>query len=66
MLDKILNQVDTTLEKLALKELLKLSVLQEKESTKLESPQNSGVEHCNGRQILKYAEAYSNMSLSIA
>ncbi|WP_353277409.1 hypothetical protein [Wolbachia endosymbiont (group B) of Villa cingulata] len=52
MLDKILNQDDTTLEKLALKELLKLSVLQEKESTKLESPEISSVkthQHCNGR-----------------
>ncbi|RDD35154.1 hypothetical protein Wcon_00700 [Wolbachia endosymbiont of Cylisticus convexus] len=40
MLDKILNKDDTALEKLALKELLKLSILQ---STKLESPQASSV-----------------------
>ncbi len=49
MLDKILNKDDTALEKLALKELLKLSILQ---STKLESPQISSMEthqHCNGR-----------------
>ncbi|UIP91915.1 hypothetical protein IYZ83_001535 [Wolbachia pipientis] len=49
MLDKVLNKDDTTLGKLTLKELLKLSILQEKESTKLESPQISSVEHCNGR-----------------
>jgi len=49
MLDKILNKDDTTLVKLALKELLKLSILQ---STTLESPQILGMEtyqHCNGR-----------------
>ncbi|MDR0773424.1 MAG: hypothetical protein LBE46_03845 [Wolbachia pipientis] len=40
MLDKILNEDDTTLAKLALRELLKSSVLQE---TKLESPQVSRV-----------------------
>ncbi|MDE5062513.1 hypothetical protein [Wolbachia endosymbiont of Drosophila tsacasi] len=40
MLDKILNKDDTTLTKLALRELLKSSVLQE---TKLESPQVSRV-----------------------
>ncbi|MFP3028370.1 MAG: hypothetical protein ACEY3L_19775 [Wolbachia sp.] len=49
MLDQLLNKDDKTLAKIAIKELLKLSILQEKESTKLESPQISGVEHCNGR-----------------
>ncbi|WP_254229586.1 hypothetical protein [Wolbachia pipientis] len=36
MLDKILNKDDKTLAKIAIKELLKLSILQEKESTTLE------------------------------
>ncbi|WP_419214714.1 hypothetical protein [Wolbachia endosymbiont of Rhagoletis cingulata] len=49
MLDKVLNKNDTTLGKLTLKELLKLSILQERENTTLESPQISSVEHCNGR-----------------
>lgn len=49
MLDKILNKDDKTLAKIAIKELLKLSILQEKESTTLEFPQISSVEHCNGR-----------------
>ncbi|MFP3021886.1 MAG: hypothetical protein ACEY3K_02715 [Wolbachia sp.] len=49
MLDKVLNKDDKTLAKIAIKELLKLSILQEKESTTLESPQISSVEHCNGR-----------------
>ncbi|MCA7009816.1 hypothetical protein [Wolbachia endosymbiont of Tribolium confusum] len=49
MLDQVLNKDDKTLAKIAIKELLKLFILQEKESTTLESPQISGVEHCNGR-----------------
>ncbi|MDX5462143.1 MAG: hypothetical protein O7157_01030 [Wolbachia endosymbiont of Tetragnatha montana] len=52
MLDKILNKDDTTLAKMAIKELLKLSVLQGRENTTLESPQISSIEshqHCNGR-----------------
>ncbi|ACN96009.1 hypothetical protein ACT91P_02310 [Wolbachia pipientis] len=53
MLDYILNKDDTTLAKSTLKELLKLSILQEGESTKLESPQASSVnvskaqQHCS-------------------
>ncbi|MFJ5424188.1 hypothetical protein [Wolbachia endosymbiont of Drosophila barbarae] len=53
MLDYILNKDDTTLEKLTLKELLKLSILQEEKSTELESPQASSVnvskaqQHCS-------------------
>ncbi|MDE5058524.1 hypothetical protein OZD66_01455 [Wolbachia endosymbiont of Drosophila baimaii] len=47
MLDYILNKDDTTLEKLTLKKLLKLSILQEGESTKLESPQASSVKLSN-------------------
>lgn len=42
-IDYLLNKNDTTLAKLALKELLKLSILQERKSTKLESPQASSV-----------------------
>lgn len=48
-MDYLFKENDTTLVKLVLKELLKLSILQEKESTTLESPQISSVEHCNGR-----------------
>ncbi len=50
MLDKILNKDDKTLAKIAIKELLKLSILQGRENTTLvESPQISSVEYCNGR-----------------
>lgn len=48
-MDYLFKENGTTLVKLVLKELLKLSVLQEKESTTLEFPQISSVEHCNGR-----------------
>ncbi len=53
MLDYILNKDDTTLAKSTLKELLKLSILQEEKSTELESPQASSVnvskaqQHCS-------------------
>ncbi|MHC3898144.1 UNVERIFIED_CONTAM: hypothetical protein LBW93_04510 [Wolbachia endosymbiont of Nasonia longicornis] len=48
-MDYLFKENDTTLVKLVLKELLKLSILQERENTKLEFPQISSVEHCNGR-----------------
>ncbi|WP_343289150.1 hypothetical protein [Wolbachia endosymbiont of Encarsia formosa] len=49
MLDRTLDKDGITFGKLVIKGLLKLFILQEKESTTLESPQISSVEHCNGR-----------------
>ncbi|WP_250295331.1 hypothetical protein [Wolbachia endosymbiont of Oedothorax gibbosus] len=52
-MDYLFKKSDTTLAKSTLKELLKLSILQEGESTKLESPQASSVnvseaqQHCS-------------------
>ncbi|AGJ98621.1 hypothetical protein wNo_01840 [Wolbachia endosymbiont of Drosophila simulans wNo] len=48
-MDYLFKENGTTLVKLVLKELLKLSILQERENTTLEFPQISSVEHCNGR-----------------
>lgn len=48
-MDYLFKENGTTLVKLVLKELLKLSILQERENTTLEFPQISSVAHCNGR-----------------